>query len=214
MMKKYRCKKCNEEKGYESFIKNKKSTLGIVYTCHECAKNQRKTYYEGDKERILAQQKKRYQENIDSIRKKQRDYLRTERGRILAIISNINKRCLNPTNKRFARYGGRGIKNFLTYDDILSLWNRDSASSMVKPSIDRIDVNGNYEINNCHFIEMRENSRKDLVKKVNQLDKNGVLIKTWDAIVDAGKGGFEHSNIISCCKGRRKSHKGFIWKYE
>jgi hypothetical protein len=41
------------------------------------------------------------------------------------------------------------------------LWFRDKAYLMRHPSIDRIDSNGNYELNNCQFIEMKRNRVKD-----------------------------------------------------
>ncbi len=40
------------------------------------------------------------------------------------------------------------------------LYYRDGADKMKKPSIDRIDNNGDYTYENCRFIEMAENSRK------------------------------------------------------
>lgn len=51
-------------------------------------------------------------------------------------------------------------------------------------------------------------------KKVYQYDMKGKLIKKWDCIHDAQRCGYNHANIISCCKGRLKHYKKFIWKYE
>lgn len=59
----------------------------------------------------------------------------------------------------YARYGGRGIEMRLTLQEIELLWNRDAAGSMKKPSIDRINSDGHYELSNCRFIERQENSR-------------------------------------------------------
>lgn len=49
---------------------------------------------------------------------------------------------------------------------------------------------------------------------INQYDMNGVFIKTWKNINETSKIlKINHANIISCCKNRRKSAGGYIWKY-
>lgn len=68
------------------------------------------------------------------------------------------QRCNNPRAVGFNYYGGRGIKMLLTPEEIGAIWKRDGADFMVKPSLDRIDPDGNYEFSNCRFIEHRENS--------------------------------------------------------
>lgn len=45
-----------------------------------------------------------------------------------------------------------------------------------------------------------------------QLDKNGNLIKEWSNMYTAGQNGFSIPHISQCCKGKRKTHKGCIWK--
>ena len=52
-------------------------------------------------------------------------------------------------------------------------------------------------------------------KTVLQFDKNGNFIKEWPSINEAARiTNMPASNIVRCCKGRRKTHKGFIWKYK
>lgn len=77
---------------------------------------------------------------------------------------NMNQRCSLPSDKRFNRYGGRGIRVKMTRLELVSLWNRDKASEMKQPSIDRIDNDGHYEYSNCRFIEMSENVRRRFLK--------------------------------------------------
>lgn len=83
--------------------------------------------------------------------------------RILSLIGNINNRCNNPRDKKYKYYGGKGIRNFLTIRDVVFLWDRDEASKLNKPSIDRIDSDGNYDLSNCRFIEWEENNRRTFV---------------------------------------------------
>lgn len=180
---------------------------------NKAKKKANKLYYELKKGDILKQQAEYYKRNKNKRKSYSIKYLATKHGKIMQAIQNIRKRCDDPTNKRYGRYGGRGIKNLLSYDDLSILWDKCNAGSLEKPSLDRIDVNGNYEFSNCQFIEMRANSRKDFIKKVAQYTKDGILVKVWDAIIDTEKEGFQRPNIIKCCQGKRPSHKGFKWKY-
>lgn len=69
-------------------------------------------------------------------------------------------RCTNEKSERFYRYGARGIKFLLTIKETKILWERDMADQMTRPSIDRIDNDGHYELSNCRFIELSENIGK------------------------------------------------------
>jgi len=81
---------------------------------------------------------------------------------------NIVARCRN------GRYADKGIRNFLTLEDVAYLWARDRAYRLNQPSIDRIDNNGDYVLGNCRFIEKSENSRKDKIG-----NKRGPLTQEW-----------------------------------
>ena len=50
-------------------------------------------------------------------------------------------------------------------------------------------------------------------KCIDQYKKDGTFIKTWSSTQEAERSGFNHGNIILCCKGKRITHKGYIWKY-
>ncbi len=52
-----------------------------------------------------------------------------------------------------------------------------------------------------------------LKKKVDQYDLNMNFIKTYDSISELGLIGFSIGNVTACCKGKRKTHKNFIFKY-
>lgn len=85
---------------------------------------------------------------------------------------NMKNRCYREKNENFARYGGRGIsvceewKNSYQSFREWALENgyvhKDCARGDTL-SIDRIDVNGNYEPSNCQFIPNRVNSSKDQI---------------------------------------------------
>ena len=46
-------------------------------------------------------------------------------------------------------YWKKGIKNFLSMNDIEYLWVRDNAHLLKEPSIDRKNPKGNYTVDNC-----------------------------------------------------------------
>lgn len=47
-----------------------------------------------------------------------------------------------------------------------------------------------------------------------QLDFENNILKEWTSLDDLKSEGFQIPNILNCCNGSRKSHKGFIWKYK
>lgn len=91
----------------------------------------------------------------------------SNKERLYRVWLNIKDRCGNPNNNHYESYGGRGIA-------ICDEWKNDYESFRkwcllngyvedIKPNnrnnltIDRIDVNGNYEPNNCRFVTNQEN---------------------------------------------------------
>lgn len=51
-------------------------------------------------------------------------------------------------------------------------------------------------------------------KKIYQYTKELVLVKVWECADDAAQNGFYKKNIQRCCRGERKTHKGYKWSYE
>lgn len=52
------------------------------------------------------------------------------------------------------------------------------------------------------------------IKKINQFSLDGTYIKTFQSIIQIERElGFNNSHICQCCKGKRKTANGFIWKY-
>lgn len=47
-----------------------------------------------------------------------------------------------------------------------------------------------------------------------QLDMDNNIIKEWNSLIELELEGFQKSNVINVCVGKRKSHKGFKWVYK
>lgn len=77
----------------------------------------------------------------------------------------------------------------------------------------------NNHVTNLEYCDRRYNNNygtriERMSKTVLQLTKTGELVREWPSTAEAGRNGFNHSNIIKCCSGERKSHKGFRWRYK
>lgn len=88
-------------------------------------------------------------------------------ARLYRIWSNMKSRCLNPNNKDYKYYGGRGITIYSGWKDDYRKFKTFALSSGYADNltIDRIDNNGNYEASNCQWITKSENSKKSNLER-------------------------------------------------
>jgi 5-methylcytosine-specific restriction endonuclease McrA len=64
------CTKCNESKDLSCFGKSKNGPDGLNYWCKECACTSSRAWAEKNKERVLENQRKWYQQNADDLRRR------------------------------------------------------------------------------------------------------------------------------------------------
>jgi hypothetical protein len=77
---------------------------------------------------------------------------------------SMKNRCLNPNDTRFADYGGRGITICDKWENSFETFYADMGPRPEGCSIDRIDVDGDYEPSNCRWAtdtEQRRNKRNN-----------------------------------------------------
>ena len=102
---------------------------------------------------------------------------------------DMRNRCKLKTRKCYNSYGGRGIrvcdewdKSFISFRD----WSLKNGYSE-KLTIDRIDVNGNYEPKNCRWATKEQQVRNMRKNRLITIDGKTMILKDW--IVLLGKKG-------------------------
>jgi len=68
----------------------------------------------------------------------------------------MKQRCLNPNSKDYFNYGGRGITICDRWINSFINFYEDMGERPLGTTIDRIDVNGNYEPSNCKWSTPKE----------------------------------------------------------
>ena len=148
-----------------------------------------------------------YPENCDFLEKKEATKTHGMRStRLYNIWSQMTQRCKNQKLDCYNRYGGRGIsvcdewKNF----EVFAEWALKNGYNETL-SIDRINVNGNYEPNNCKWstnFEQARNTRRNRFLSIKGESKTvaewaeigGIPYKTLQRRIDTG---CKEENLLS-----------------
>lgn len=107
--------------------------------------------------------------------------------KIYHIFAGIKRRCFNKNDKIYHYYGGRGIticdewldkdKGFMNfYNWAMENGYRDGLT------IDRIDVNGNYEPSNCRWVDMKVQSNNRRSNKIIEINNEKHTLVEWRRI--------------------------------
>lgn len=75
----------------------------------------------------------------------------------------MKRRCYNPEDRDFARYGARGISVCEKWRDDYDAFYEDMGPRPVGKTLERLNTNGNYEPRNCCWVdrETQSNNRRN-----------------------------------------------------
>lgn len=93
---------------------------------------------------------------------------------------SMRQRCLNPRNKAYPLYGGRGIAICARWNNFSNFLQDMGPRPAPGQSLDRIDNDGNYEPGNCRWatsVEQGANTRK---ARLVTLDGKTQTIRAWE----------------------------------
>lgn len=99
------------------------------------------------------------------------------KSRLYRVWSSILTRCYNKNGAHYSDYGGRGIAvcnewrdSFQAFYDWAMANGYDEKANYGECTIDRIDINGNYEPSNCRWVDMtfQNNNKRNTKRRLNK----------------------------------------------
>ena len=150
---------------------------------------------------------------------------RFSNSRFYQIWRGMKGRCSNENLKEYKNYGGRGIKvcdkwiEFLNFkEDMYETYLKHVVDFGEKDTtIERVDVNGNYELKNCTWATKKEQSNNQRTHGVQKqfiaISPNGVVYNNNNQMQFAKEHNLSNSKISSCLSGSRNHHKQWRFRY-
>lgn len=113
--------------------------------------------------------------------------------RIYTILESMKQRCYNKKCKSYKNYGGRGIKICNEWlekngEGFMNFYNWAMKNGYQEGlSIDRIDVNGNYEPNNCRWVTMKVQQNNRTNNHIVEFNNQKHTLADWSKILKIDK---------------------------
>lgn len=113
--------------------------------------------------------------------------------RLYSIWLNMHDRCENSKNSSYNNYGGRGIvicEDWNYYSKFCAwAWNSGYSDEL---SLDRIDVNGNYEPRNCRWATIKEQANNKRNNKYIECNGEWFTLAEWSTISSVSQHRISH----------------------
>ena len=146
-----KCSVCFNIKPLTEFYKNRKTSIGYKAECKNCE---------------LERQRKYRKNNNNKITKK---YEKTKKGFLMRTYRNMKSRITGVQKKKYHLYKNLELLdknefynyslNNSSFNILFENWENNNYSQKITPSIDRIDSNKGYTLDNIRWITHSENSR-------------------------------------------------------
>lgn len=101
-------------------------------------------------------------------------------SRLNKIYNGMKDRCLNPCSPSYKNYGGRGISICQEWNNFHNFaeWAKNNGYQD-DLTLDRIDVNGNYEPSNCRWITLKEQQNNRTNNHLITYDGETKTLQQW-----------------------------------
>jgi hypothetical protein len=107
------------------------------------------------------------------------------------------RRCTNPEDKDYPRYGGKGVTVCAQWLDY-AYFAKDMGEPVGDETLDRINVYGNYEPSNCRWAGVKTQNRNTRLRANSKTGFTGVMFKRgkFSAKITVGKKAY-HSKVCN-----------------
>lgn len=112
--------------------------------------------------------------------------IRKDNARLYNIWRNMKQRCYNKNHAKYKNYGGRGIQVCDEWRTDFMLFYNWAINNGYKDNltIDRIDVNGNYEPDNCRWATPKQQSRNTTKNRYYTINNETHCLSEWCEILN------------------------------
>ena len=104
----------------------------------------------------------------------------------------MKKRCLNPSDRGYKNYGGRGITVCDSWKNSFEAFYRDMGPCPPGLELDRIDNNGPYEPGNCHWTTRTQNQHNTRKNRWLTIDGETKILAEWAVLVSTSHRRIQH----------------------
>lgn len=152
------CTECKVEQSLSAFHKQ---LTKYRTKCKLCISKYSQSYFKTNHSRISKRLSNYHLTHLEQRHHNNEVYRKAGYGSYQA----MKHRCLNPKNKHYINYGGRGITICQRWLDSFRNFMEDMGPKPTpKHTIDRIDSDGNYEPGNCRWATPKEQSKNKRAK--------------------------------------------------